>query len=297
MVAEARRLPRRRRAQTRELLLLAGALVAEETVTRSDDGLLAEWLSHVRFDDVLQVATQLQLYLASGDAPTAGPSDAWEQAWSIRAHRDQVLAVDTSGHRPIAKSTAYTVFDHERDFRAQLARVLLSSERVRDRSVLRGSYPVPDPGGDDAPTIGEALGAMADREVDRIGGFAAPIIEVGAVGFAGHPLVRDLLARITQEAADPASGASPAHVYQEVLDRFGWQLRPGLTVTDLALALRALLLGYLVMGRIWPEGARREIVWGPDGDTRTGVSLAFEGVIRRFAEPAPDPTPAGASRG
>jgi hypothetical protein len=284
-VPEARRLPRRSRAETRELLLLAGTLLADDAVARTDDALLGEWLSHVRFDDVLRVATQLQLYLDTGDAPVGPEVSASARTWQVRAHRDQVLAVDASGHRGIAKSTAYTAFDNERDFREQLARALLTSERVRDASVMGNAHAAltARPGG--PPPLGEAFGEIVTHELARIGSFAAPTVEVGAIAFAGHPLIRELLARITEEATDLEVGTSIAAVYQQVLDAYGWQLRGGLTIADLVLALRALLLGYLVIGRVWPEGLRDEVPWGPEDTNRSAMSLAVEGVVRRFAAP------------
>jgi hypothetical protein len=285
-VPETRRLPRRRRAQTRELLLLAGALVADETVARSDDALLGDWLSHVRFDDVLEVAAQLQLYLEARAEPlgTDLSDAAAARAWRVRARRDEVLAVDTSGHRPIAKSTAYTAFDHERDFREQLARTLLSSERVRDASRMSDLHTelADRPGG--PPPVCVAFGEVVTAELARIRSFAAPAVEVGAITFAGHPLINDLLAELVAGAADVEEEGSVAAVYQRLLDAYGWRMQEGLRVADLTTALRALLLGYLFFGRVWPEGVRSEVPWDEAGP-RSAVSLAVEGVVRRFAEP------------
>jgi hypothetical protein len=281
-----RRLPRRRRSQTRELLLLAGALVADETVARTDDALLGDWLSHIRFDEVLEVAAQLQLYLEQRSEPLGTDlSDATAaRAWRVRARRDEVLAVDTSGHRPIAKSTAYTAFDNERDFREQLARTLLRSQRVRDASLMSDVHAelAARPGG--PPPIGVTFGELVTAELARIRSFAAPTVEVGSITFAGHPLIHELLARLVEGAADVEVASSVAAVYQGVLDAYGWRMQEGLRVEDLTTALRALLLGYLFFGRVWPDGVRDEVAW-EDAGPRSAVSLAVEGVVRRFAEP------------
>ena len=212
------------------------------------------------------------------------------------ARRAEVLAVDTSGHRRIAKSTAYTAFDHERDFREQLARTLLSSERVRDASVMGDVYATlaDRPGG--PPPIGVAFGELVTAELERIRSFAAPTVEVGAITFSGHPLLRELLGRLVEGAADAEVETSVAAVYQRVLDGYGWRMQQGLTVADLTTALRALLLGYLFFGRVWPSGVSDEVPWDENG-TRSVVSLAVEGVVHRFTEPNDQADGAGSQGG
>jgi hypothetical protein len=279
-----RRLSRRRRAETRELLLVAGSLVADRTVTRSDDDLLAEWLSHVRLDDVLQVAKQLQLYLADHEPDAELRTGSARAAWA-RERRHEILAVDASGHRDIAKSTAYTVFDHERDFREQLARALLASERVNDPDGMNVAFDQRVADRTLPPRIETVAADLAMREFDRLRDLEAVYIELGAVPFAGHPLLRELLAATLAQAADRTDPRSLAAFYERALEAYGWELRDGLTTADLVVALYSLIQGYLFINRLWPDGVRDEVDWREEDRIRSAYAIATVGILRQFAGP------------
>ena len=60
---EERRLKRRSRPETRELMLVAGALLAEAYALGGAPYRSQTALSHIRFDEVLELATKLQRYL------------------------------------------------------------------------------------------------------------------------------------------------------------------------------------------------------------------------------------------
>ncbi|MTV24603.1 hypothetical protein FTX61_04100 [Nitriliruptoraceae bacterium ZYF776] len=77
-------LPRRTRDETRELLLLAGTLVADAVTDDDSPDQLARWLAYVRFDEVLRVTKQLQLYLLEHDVEL--PDGVARQRW-LREHR------------------------------------------------------------------------------------------------------------------------------------------------------------------------------------------------------------------
>jgi hypothetical protein len=280
-----RRLPRRSRAQTRELLLLAGALVADETVTRTDDALLGEWLSHIRLEDVTRVATQVQLYLEAhaGDLEELD-SEAAREAW-LRGRRAEVLAVDTSGHRGISKPTAYTVFDSERDFRGQLARALLTAERAQDPSAMAVAFERLLERDGPHPPIELLVAELADVEFRRVRELESLLVELGALPFTGHPLIGELLATSLSRAADPEVEGSLASLYDELLRGYDWEMSGGLSVSDIVVALYGLIEGYVFFHRVWPEGVREEIPWGDDGETRSAFSLAVEGIVRQFVRP------------
>lgn len=282
-MAGRRRLARRARAETRELLLLAGALLADETVDRTDDALLGQWLSHVRLEDVLGVAKQLQLYLADqGDAHPGADDDRW---W-VRECRHEILAIDASAYRDIAPSTAYTVFDHERDFREQLARALLQAERTNDTAEMAAAYTdlVARYGG--APPFDVMVAELARVEFERLRERDAVHVEMGAIPFAGHPLLRELLSDTLARAVDVEAEGSLASLYEALLVTYGWQLRGGLTSADLVVALYAVAQGYLFFDRLWTEGVRDEVPT-PDGP-RSAFALAVTGVVHQFAAKVPE---------
>lgn len=287
-MAHARRLARRPRAETRELLLLAGVLLADETVTRDDDALLGAWLSHVRLEDVLTVAKQLQLYLATADDGAPAVVDREHPGWWVRSCREQILAIDASGHRDIAASTPYTIFDSERDFREQLAAAMLAAERVNDTSVLEVAFAdlLERYGG--PPPLDVLLGELATVELDRLRELDPVFVEFGALPFAGHPLLRRLLAATLVEAADVEVEGSIAALYRQVFDAYGWRLRPGLEVADLVVALYSLVQGYLASSRAWPAGVRDAIDLDDGGGPRPAFAQAVIGIVRRFGEPDPD---------
>jgi hypothetical protein len=285
-VAGSRRLARRPRAETRELLLLAGALVADETVERTDDALLGQWLSHVRLEDVLSVAKQLQLYLAEHDGPRPGPDD---DRWWVRDCRHEILAIDASAYRDIAPSTAYTVFDHERDFREQLAGALLQAERLNDTAPMVAAHEQLYARYGGPPPFEVMVAELAQVEFERLRELDGVYVEMGAIPFAGHPLLRELLSSTLERAIDVEAEGSLAALYEALLAAYGWRLRGGATSADLVVALYALSEGYLFFDRLWPEGVRDDLAT-PDGP-RSAFALAVTGVVHHFAEPDPAGSP------
>jgi hypothetical protein len=286
-----RRLRRRSRRETRELLLTAGALLADQRVRRDDDDLLAAWLSDVRFDEVLKVGKQLQLYLedhadslerALEGVTDPRVSDRIRRTW-FRDRCDAVLATDASGYRDIAKSTAYTVFEHERDYREQLARELLAADRVNDIGPMARAFErlIATHGG--PPPVEVLVSTLADIEFRRVRGLAAVYVEMGAVAYAGHPLLRSLLAASLQNATDLDDPASLGSLYRMLLGHYGWELREGAEWRDLVVAFYAQIQGSLFVHRVWPEGIADDIPW--EGGTRSAFSLAAEGILRQFAQP------------
>jgi hypothetical protein len=287
-VEGSQRLARRQRAETRELLLLAGAMLADETATRADPELLGAWLSHIRLEDVLEVAKQLQLYLATEGDGEPAHVDRGQGRWWVRACRQEILTIDASGYRDIAPSTPYTVFDSEQDYREQLAEALLAAERVNDTSAMETAFAglVEEFGG--PPPFDVMLGELAAVELRRLRELDPVYVEFGAVPFTGHPMLRRLLATTLIDAVDTEAEDSFASLYQQLLDAYGWRMRDGLEVADLVVALYSLVQGYLVFDRLWPEGVRDAVDLGDGGRARPAFAFAVIGIVRRFAVPDPD---------
>ena len=278
----AQPLPRRTKAQTRQLLLLAGVLIADDTVA-GDGQHLGRWLAHIRLDRALDVAKQLQVYLAERASDVAldevGPD------W-LRTHRDEILALDTSGFRDIAKPTAYTVFDSETEFRERLAEHLLTRERVSDAPLLletsQQMHEAPGP----SPSFSEYVTRLADLEFDRVRDLESTFMELGAAPFLGDEVIRSLLRRTREDTAYGPAGL--VEFYQALLDAYGLRMRAGARIEDLYVALTSLFHGLCFHHRVWPESVREDIPW-EDDRTRSMISIATEGILRQFTEPADDP--------
>jgi hypothetical protein len=179
------------------------------------------------------------------------------------------------------------VFESERDYREQLARALLTAERAQDPTAMAAAFTrlVEEHG--EHPPLELLIGELAAVEFERVRGLESLVIELGALPFAGHPLLGELLATSLSEAADPEVEGSLASLYDQLLRTYGWQMRGDLQVSDIVVALYGLIEGYVFFHRIWPEGVRDEVPWGPDGDTtRSAFSLAVEGIVRQFVRPS-----------
>ena len=272
-------LPRRTKAQTRQLLLLAGILIADQTVAGDDDH-LGRWLAHIRLERALDVAKQLQVYLLERDAGTdlEELGDDW-----LRAHRAEVLALDTSGYRDIAKPTAYTVFDSEAQYRERLAEYLLTRERVSDAPLLletsAAMHDTPGP----TPTFSEYVARLADLEFDRVRDLESTFVELGTAPFLGDEVIRSLMRRTREDSAYGPSGL--IEFYEALLGAYGLRMRAGTRVEDLYVALTSLFHGLCFHHRVWPESVREEIPW-EDDQTRSMIAIAAEGILRQFTEPA-----------
>jgi hypothetical protein len=275
-------LPRRTKAQTRRLLLLAGVLITDQTAVGAGDH-LGRWLAHIRLDRVLQAAKQLQVYLVQhapdADLEELGPD------W-LRAHRAAVLALDTSDFRDIAKPTAYTVFDSEEEFRKRLAEHLLTRERVSDAPLLIATSEEIQSTPGTPPSFSDHVAQLADLEFGRVRDLESTFVEMGTAPFLGDEVIRSLMRRSREDTAHGPAGL--VEFYQALLDAHGLRMRAGACIEDLYVALTSLFHGLCFHHRVWPESVREDIPW-EDDRTRSMISIATEGILRQFTEPADDP--------
>lgn len=277
-----RPLPRRRQAETRSLLLVAGMLLVDATARRDDDALLSDWLAHVRFDDVLEVARKLQVLAATSEEAVPEGDDPTSYAVWAEHHRDDVFATDATSYRPISKPTAYTVFDNELDFRRQLAHELLGRRRASDpagmRAILDGlvaAHGIPVP-------LEEVVDRLTAHEFARVRRLDAAVAEFGAAPYARHPAIRDAL-RATYEAnTDPDLPESLAALWRHLLPILGRQLRPGVTERHLGTCLKAVINGFLQLQWTWPEGVDAPVP--SDRGPRTLLAESIEGVLRQLTD-------------
>lgn len=270
-----RKLPRRRREETRQLLLTAGEIVADGIVAGEVEDPASLWLRHVRFDDVLPVATRVQAYLV-GTGTDLTDLDTSDPAWQAA-----VRAYDSRPFQPISKPAAYTVFDSEEDFREDLAAHLLRGARTSDAAALidgaSGRL-----AGEAPPSLSELIDELADREFARIRDLPSVFLELGAAPFLHDDRIRAALREGRRHGAEGPRGLIAA--YELILSSYGRRMRPGFVVQDLYVALTSLAHGLAFHARVWPESAERPIE--QQGRTRSVFAVSCEALLLSFTEPA-----------
>lgn len=273
-----KRLPRRRRAETRELLLAAGVLLIDEMTHSTRDDLLQRMFAHLSLDDVLDAATRLQLYMA--EHPPAMPV---EQVPADRAdrsdrfsvwladHRSEILAHPVGDYGPVPKASLYRVFESEADFHRQLAKLLFSgrpNESYAMEDVAETIFAA-----DELPPFAETIRLLSDAEFRQTLGLTAHV-DLGATPFLGDPE----LAAIMREGFERETEAL-SEFFVLLLGRYGRTMREGLTIVDLHHALDAVFYGFGFRGRIVPE------VMGPDSDAGARLFAAVvEAIVLAFTE-------------
>lgn len=283
-------LPRRSRALTRELLLTSGVLLADHAVASDSDERLSDWLSHIKLDAVLQAAKKLQVYLA--DRSTELPDGVARATW-LRRHREEILDYDADRYRDIAKTTIYTVFDGEDDYRSQLATRLLDLDRITDGGMMSGIFTeITERFGTSATAFEQLLIALADAEFHRMRTSEATFVKLGASAFASNPRIRELLHQSLERSARNGDGGL-VDTYAAMLHAFGRRMRHGVSVDHLFVALSGLVYGFSLHHRVWPESVPDAIEW--DHDQRSLFALAVQGVVLHLTEP--DPAHAAAAVG
>jgi hypothetical protein len=271
-------LPRRRQAETRTLLLVSGMLLVDSTAERDDASVLTDWLAHVRFDDVLEVARKLQVFATDDPPPSVTDADSLA-SWAEHRRRD-ILSTDASDYRPISKPTAYTVFDNELDYRQHLAHELLGRGRASDpdgmREVLDGlvaEHGIPVP-------LEHVVDRLTDHEFRRVRHLAAATAEFGAAPYARHPAIRDALRSTYEANTDPEQPRSLAALWRHLLPLIGRRLRDGVTERHLGTCFKAVIDGFLHLERTWPEGVDAPVPSG--AGSRTLLAESIEGVLRQL---------------
>lgn len=291
-IKQRRRLPRRNQSETRELLLLAGTLIVDETALTDDPNHASRLFAHVTIDDVVEVARKIQVYLLEheGTPVDTTPLGVWLQrhtddqpeleghalhTW-VREHRRDILTVETEDYAHMAKTIVYSVFDGEDDLHAELLRFLLSADRLDQMELLNDRLgALMD--SDEPPDLPRIVSTLADAAFQLAIDDPVRYIELGTAPYLRTSEIVEALR--TQYRA---SGETAVGFFSGLLDAFGLTLKPGLTPHDLYATLAALQYGFLYAQPIDPE--THSGIRTVDGIDRTLFAVAVESVITRFID-------------
>jgi hypothetical protein len=281
MVATGKRLPRRRRSETRELLLAAGTLLVDDLTRGGRDDLLQRMFAHLKLDEVLEAATRLQVFLAENPPPmpaTHAPTERDDSSptfagW-IAERRQEILSYPLEGYGRVPKASVYTVFDSEADFHAELARRLYSGRSNESTAMEDAASELLGNSGE-LPPLPVLIRTLAEAEFRRTMGLAAHV-DLGATPYLGD----DELAGIMHDGYMHEM-AILCGFYGQMLEPYGRRLRQDVTIEDLFAALDAMFFGFAFRGRVAPE------LMGPDSDR--GAKLfadVAEAIVLAFTEEA-----------
>lgn len=290
-----RRLPRRTQAQTRELLLLAGTLIADEAALSDDPSHVERLFAHITIDDVIEVAKRIQVYLLRNDQSPVDTSPLGEwlqrhtdderpptpaetlglQHW-IRAHRSEILQQGTEDYTDMAKTIVYSVFESESHLHAELLRYIFSIERVSQIELLGEHLTRLHESGEE-PTFSMLVSTLADVSYRESLNDPARYVELGAAPYLRNAEIAGTIRDQYDKAAEQA-----APFFSGLLESFGVTLKQGLEVEDLYATLAALEYGFLFGHPIDPETHTK--VRRIDGLDRTLFATAVEAIIRGFVD-------------
>lgn len=290
--AERRKLPRRTHTETRELLLLAGTLIVDETATSGDPDQVCRLFAHVTIDEVIDVAEKIQVYLLESEETPSdmSPLGVWLRSntddrrledgdalhrW-VRDHRQSILSVDTGGYADMAKTIVYSVFAGEDDLHAELLRFVLSADRLDQVELLNDRF-ADLMGSDEPPDLPRIVSTLADAAFLLAIDDPVRYIEMGTAPYLHNPEIVEAIR--TQYRA---SGEKAAAFFTSLLDAFGVTLKSGLTPHDVYATLAALQYGFLYGRPVDPE--THSGVRTIDGIDRTLFAAAVESVISQFIE-------------
>jgi hypothetical protein len=275
MAATGKRLPRRRRAETRELLLAAGVLLVDDLTRGGREDLLERMFAHLSLDEVLEAATRLQVFLVDHpppmpvpDRPDPSPTFA---GW-IAQRRQQILSQPLEGYGRIPKASVYTVFESEADFHAELARRLYSG-RLIESTVMEDAASELLAESGELPPLSVLIRGLAEADFRRTIGFAAHV-DLGATPYLGDPELAGIMRDGYLTEMETLGG-----LYRRLLEPYGRRLRDGVTMDDLYCALDAVFFGFAFRGRVAPE------LMGPDSDRGARLFAdVVEAIVLDFTE-------------
>lgn len=277
---EEQRLKRRSRAETRQLMLLAGALLAEAYAMGEAPYRPQTALSHIRFDEVLELATKLQLYFEAEDKHlSVAGFDPLEFA---REHMADVQTVEIEHVKAISRGSAYFAFDDEGDYRAKLANYLLGGERWPDVGVWQSAFSeLQERHGGHLPPFDEALRAMARASFEHWANRPEPLVEMALAQFALDPELADMLEETaTRRRRGTADEPGLNDWFADMLDRYGRVLRPGIDMDRLTTMVMCLTYGFLFGSRSATRAVSEPIDWY--GADTSLYEVAVEALVSHF---------------
>ncbi len=258
---EEQRLKRRSRAETRRLMLVAGALLAEEYALGKAPYRKQTALSHIRFDEVLELATRLQLYFEAKDKLLS--EETFDPLAYARERMPEVATIEIENVKSISRGSAYFAFDDEGDYRSKLADYLLGVERWPDVGLWQGAFAeLVERHGGHLPPFDEALHAMARAAFEDWVNHPEPLIEMALAQFALDP---EVSGRFEEAAIRRRRGTSDEPGlntwFAELLAQYDRVLRPGIDMDRLTTAIMCLTYGFLFGSRSDPRTVLEPVEW------------------------------------
>lgn len=248
-----RRLPKRSRAQTRDLMLRAATELVCEGINDTSDAAVAAALAHVQLTEVAARATQI----VRAELPAGGTGPGRDVAPTTTA--------------PITTGAIYQVWPTQAEFQADL--VLYIGE-------LDAAYGPAIQAVAEIVAAGVAGGQPAEQTLAQLVGWSyertreSPTFYV-ALGFflrSGNARVREVLAH-----GDQAFTSAIRPVWQAMLDGYGLRMRAPYTVEDLAVSVSTLIEGFALQWKRQPERTA-------DPHREDGWSLAARLAVMLFTQ-------------
>jgi hypothetical protein len=255
-------LPKRTRESTRDLMLRAGAQLAKERVSATDEELLPSALAHIRLTEVVEAATAL----AAEEAQVSNPA-------------------------PITTGAIYQIWPSQADYQGALLRHLIQDVTSRTPDFLTSEA---------LTLLGQGLDGTA--VISRLADTSFRIYREDSLTYlyycfysiASIPEVRDELG----ESSRRFDGRLLA-MHEALLSAAGRGLKAGVKMEDLVATLVAVVEGFTLRWRVDPGTIREGDDWCTDEEIGTSVSLiglAAKSIVEGFTEPA-DETPETESPG
>ena len=258
-------------------MLVAGALLAEAYAMGEVPYRPETALSHIRFDEVLELATKLQLNFEAEDKHFG--DTAFDPLEFAREHIADVESVEIGNVKAISRGSAYFAFDDEGDYRSKLAVYLLGAERWPDVGVWQGAFStLQEHHGGHLPPFDEALRAMARASFELWVNRPEPLVEMALAQFALDPELGDMLEVLaTRGRRGTADEPGLNSWFAELLDRYGRVLRPGIEMDRLTTMVMCLTYGFLFGSRSATRAVSEPIDW--HGTETSLYAVAVEAVF------------------
>lgn len=258
-------------------MLIAGALLAEAYAMGEADAEPYPALSHIGFDEVLALATKLQLFLETEGPGLEDPE--FDALAFARERMAEVVQVEIDHVKPIGRGSAYFAFDDEGDYRSKLADYLLGVERWPDMAVWQRAFDeLQSRAEGPLPPFEEALRVIAQASFEHWVHRPEPLLEMALAQFALEPELARRFEETSRRArigTDDEPGLNSW--FAQFLDRYERVPAPGITLDQLTTVLMCLTYGFLFGARSDPPSVSQPVDWS--GQSTSLHALTVEAVV------------------
>lgn len=274
---DGQRLKRRSRPDTRRLMLVAGALLAEAYAMGEAPYRVQPALSHIGFDEVLELATKLQLHFeAAGRTLSDAEFDALQYG---REHLADIRAMEIDNVKVISRGSAYFAFDDESDYRSKLVDYLLAADLWPDIEVWEQAFvDLVERNGGALPPFEAALRATVQASFDHWVHRPGPLLEMALAQFALEPELTGAFVTSADRARHGTADEPGLDRWlADFLARYDRVLDRGIDVDGLTTMVMCIIYGFLFGARTDPAAVVGSIDWS-DSDVSL-PALAVEAVV------------------